>query len=123
MERWLIVISAAVWYKALFQKNKVSKIVQSPKVSFKIQREEIRAVTEFLQEFLDNGFHSETDAREITEILELEISWSEVHLRRGRQFNMKKQIKLCQLQKLNKNSFYSLLKIQPLSHKMRDFHT
>lgn len=57
-----------MWYNVLSQINKVSKILQSPKVSVETVRKEITAVSEFLQEFREHGFSSATtDAREIAE--------------------------------------------------------
>ncbi len=83
LQRWPFVVSTIVWYNVLFQINKVSKILQSPKVSVETAREEIRAVKEFLQEFRNHGFNSaKTDAREIAEKLEMEMSWPEVRQRR-----------------------------------------
>ncbi|KAL1270827.1 hypothetical protein QQF64_029843 [Cirrhinus molitorella] len=65
LQRWPFVVSTIVWYNVLFQTNKVSKILQSPKVSVETAREEIRAVKEFLQEFRNHGFDSaKTDVRE-----------------------------------------------------------
>lgn len=83
LQKWPFVVSTIVWYNVLFQINKVSKILQSPKVSVETVREEIRAVKEYLQEFRSHGFHSaKTDAREIAEKLEVEMSWPEVRQRR-----------------------------------------
>lgn len=72
------VISTIVWYNVLFQINKLSKILQNPKVSVEKLRKEIRTVTEFLQEFRDCGFND----REIAERLEVEISWPQVRQKR-----------------------------------------
>lgn len=78
------VVSAIVWYNVLFQINKVSKILQRPKVSVETVKKEIKAVTDFLEEFWNDGLESaQTDAREITEKLEMEMSWPEVRQRRN----------------------------------------
>lgn len=83
MQRWPFVVSTIVWYNVLFQINKASKTLQSQKVSIETVRKEIRAVTEFLQEFREDGFNTaKAKAREIAERLELEMSWPEVRQRR-----------------------------------------
>lgn len=81
-------VSTIVWYNVLFQINKASKTLQSQKVSIEVVRKEIRTVTGFLQEFRDDGFNTaKTEAREIVEKLEIEMSWPEVGQRRTtRQF-------------------------------------
>ncbi|KAK0130749.1 Zinc finger MYM-type protein 1 [Merluccius polli] len=65
--------------------NKVSKLLQSPTVSVDTFRRQITAVTGFLQEFREMGFNSvKTDAREIAEEIEVEMSWPEVRKRRAK---------------------------------------
>ncbi|XP_070399913.1 zinc finger MYM-type protein 1-like [Nothobranchius furzeri] len=82
MKRWPFLVSTIVWYNVLFQINKASKILQSPKVSVETIRNEITAVTDFLQDFRECGFNSaKTDAREIAERIEVEMNWPEVHQR------------------------------------------
>lgn len=82
-QRLPFVVSTIVWYNVLFQINKLSKILQSPKVSVEAVEKEIKAVTDFLEEFRNDGLESaQTDAREITEKLEMEMSWPEVRQRR-----------------------------------------
>ncbi|KAB5518448.1 hypothetical protein PHYPO_G00166020 [Pangasianodon hypophthalmus] len=89
LQRWPFMVSTIVWYNVLFQINRVSKILESPKVSIETVRKEIRAVKEFLQEFRNRGFNSaQTEAREIAEKLEVEMSWPEVRQRRkAKQFD------------------------------------
>nr|XP_055031053.1 zinc finger MYM-type protein 1-like [Misgurnus anguillicaudatus] len=89
LQRWPFMVSTIVWYNVLFQINKVSKILQSPKVSVETVRKEIRAVKEFLQDFRNEGLNSaKTEAREIAEKLEVEMSWPEVRQRRkAKQFD------------------------------------
>lgn len=83
MQRLPFVVSTIVLYNVLFQINKVSKILQSPKVSVETVKKEIKAVTDFLEEFRNDGLESaQTDAREIKEKLEMEMSWPKVHQRR-----------------------------------------
>lgn len=111
LQRWPFLVSTIVWYNVLFQINKVSKILQSPKVSVETVKEEIRAVKEFLQEFRNHGFDSaQTDAREIAEKLEVEMSWPEVRQRRKKNFlSMRELSTLSQLQKSSsKESFFCL---------------
>ncbi|XP_070411111.1 52 kDa repressor of the inhibitor of the protein kinase-like [Nothobranchius furzeri] len=65
-----------------FVPDKAGEILQSPKVSVEIIRNEVTAVTDFLQDFRECGFNSaKTDAREIAERIEVEMNWPEVHKR------------------------------------------
>uniref|UniRef100_A0A3P8THJ7 TTF-type domain-containing protein n=1 Tax=Amphiprion percula TaxID=161767 RepID=A0A3P8THJ7_AMPPE len=83
MQRLPFVVSTIVWYNVLFQINKVSKVLQSPKVSAETVKRETRAVTDFLEEYRNEGLESvQTDAREIAEKLEMEMSWPEVRQKR-----------------------------------------
>uniref|UniRef100_A0A3Q1DI04 TTF-type domain-containing protein n=1 Tax=Amphiprion ocellaris TaxID=80972 RepID=A0A3Q1DI04_AMPOC len=83
MQRLPFVVSTIVWYNVLFQINKVSKVLQSPKVSVETVKRETRAVTDFLEEYRNEGLESaQTDARETAEKLEMEMSWPEVRQKR-----------------------------------------
>ena len=76
-------VSTILWYNVLCQINNVSKILQSPKVSVETIKKEIKAVTNFLEEFRNEGLESaKTDAREIAEKFKIEMSWPELHQRR-----------------------------------------
>lgn len=86
IQRWPFVVSTIVLYNVLFQINKASKTLQSQKAPIEAVRNEIRAVTEFLQEFRDDGFNTaKTEAKEIAERLDVEMSWPEVRQRRTTQ--------------------------------------
>lgn len=66
IQRWPFFISTVVWYDVLFQINKACKILQSQKVSIEAVSNEIRAVTDLLQDFRNDGFNTaKMDAREI----------------------------------------------------------
>ncbi|KAK0155422.1 hypothetical protein N1851_002224 [Merluccius polli] len=88
MQTWPFLVSTIVWYNVLYQISKLSKLLQSPTVSVDTFRRQITAVTGFLQEFREMGFNSvKTDAREIAEEIEVEMTWLEVRKRRAkRQF-------------------------------------
>lgn len=79
MKKWPFMVSTFVWYNVLYNINRVSKILQSPSVSIETVRREIMAVSDYLEEFREHGFNSaKTDAREIAEKMEVEMSWPEV---------------------------------------------
>uniref|UniRef100_A0A672T9W0 TTF-type domain-containing protein n=1 Tax=Sinocyclocheilus grahami TaxID=75366 RepID=A0A672T9W0_SINGR len=54
LQRWHFVVSTIVWYNVLFQINKVSKILQSPKVSVETAREEIRILLVTIEDRFSN---------------------------------------------------------------------
>lgn len=82
-------VSCVVWYNVLYIINKVSKILQSPKVSIETMKREISAVIDFLQDFREHGFNAaKIDAREIAEKTEVEMIWPEVRQKKTkRQFD------------------------------------
>lgn len=83
MQKFPFVASTIVWDNVVFQINKVSKILQSPKVSVETISKEIRTVTIFLEEFQNERLESaKTDARETAGNLNMEMSWPEVRQRR-----------------------------------------
>lgn len=88
MGKWPFLVSVIVWHNVLYHINKVSKMLQSPKVSVEVMRREITAVIEFLKEYRENGFTSaKTDAREIAERIDVEMAWPETRQRKKkRQF-------------------------------------
>lgn len=64
-------VSCVVWYNVLYVINKVSKILQGPKVSIETMKREISAVIDFLQYFREHGFNAaKIDAREIARLAE-----------------------------------------------------
>lgn len=73
--------------------NRVSKILQSPSVSIETVRRELMAVSDYLEGFREHGFNSaKTDAREIAEKMEVEMSWPEVPQRKTkRQFDYERR--------------------------------
>ncbi|XP_065650643.1 uncharacterized protein LOC136078769 [Hydra vulgaris] len=78
MTKMPFLVSTIVWYNVLYHINRVSKILQSPNVSIKIVRKEILSVSKYLEDFRENGFNAaKTDAKEIAETLEVEMSWPE----------------------------------------------
>ena len=88
MKKWPFLVSTVVWYNVLFHINKVSKLLQSPKVSVEVMRREVLVVMAFLKDYREDGFNSaKTDAREIAEKIDLEMAWPEVRQRKKkRQF-------------------------------------
>ena len=83
MLTWPFMVSVVVWYDLLYQVNKVSKTLQSPKVSIETLRKEVLGMTQYLQEYRDTGLSSaKADAREIAESLEVEMIWPEVRQRK-----------------------------------------
>ena len=83
MQTWPFLVSTIAWYNVLYQINKISKLLQSPSVSVATCRREITTVTGYLEEFREIGFNSvKTDAREIAEEIQIEMSWPEVRKRR-----------------------------------------
>ncbi|CAK6983230.1 zinc finger MYM-type protein 1-like [Scomber scombrus] len=86
---WSFMVSTFVWYDVLYHINRVSKILQSPSVSIETLRREVMAVSGYLEEFREHGFKSaQTDAREMAEKMEVEMSWPVVRQRkRKRQFD------------------------------------
>ena len=65
-------VSCVVWYNVLYIINKVSKILQSPKLSIETMKREISAVIDFLQDFREHGFNAtKIDAKEIAEKTEM----------------------------------------------------
>lgn len=72
-------VSCVVWYNVVYIINKVSKILQSHKVSIETMKREVSAVIDFLQDFREHGFNAaKIDAREIAEKTEVEMIWPEV---------------------------------------------
>lgn len=126
MKKWPFLVSTVVWYYVLFHINKVSKLLQSPKVSVEVMRNEITAVIEFLKEYQEHGFNSaKTDAREIAEKINLEMTWPEMRQRKKKGgLSMRGERKLYLLQKsFSKESFSCIWWTGPLSKSGRDFHT
>ena len=88
MKKWPFLVSTVVWYNVLFHINKVSKLLQSPKVSVEVMRREVLVVMAFLKDYREDGLnYAKTDAREIAEKIDLEMAWPEVRQRKKkRQF-------------------------------------
>lgn len=79
LKKWTFMVSCVVWYDVLYIINKVSKILQGPKVSIETMKREISAVIDFLQDFREHGFNAtKIDAREIAEKIEVEMIWPDV---------------------------------------------
>lgn len=89
LKRWPFMVSCVVWYNVLYVINKVSKILQGPKVSIETMKREISAVIDFLQDFREHGFNAaKIDAREIAEKIEVEMIWPDVRQKKTkRQFD------------------------------------
>ncbi|KAA0722918.1 Calsequestrin-1 Aspartactin [Triplophysa tibetana] len=89
LKKWPFMVSCVVWYNVLYVINKVSKILQGPKVSIETMKREISAVIDFLQDFREHGFNAaKIDAREIAEKIEVEMIWPDVRQKKTkRQFD------------------------------------
>lgn len=75
---WRFLLCTNIWYTVLYQINRVSKHLQSPTGSVELLQRETSAVRQYLQQFRQNGLAgAKTDAREIAETLEIEMTFPE----------------------------------------------
>lgn len=73
---WWFVICVVIWYKVLYQINRVSKLLQSPKRSIDVLKRETDNVKHFLQEYRDGGLSSaQTDGKEIAEKMQIDMTF------------------------------------------------
>ena len=80
---WSYVLCTVIWYNILYQINRVSKILQSPNVSLETLQSETSAVRVYLDNFRESGLAaSQTDAREIAEKLEIDMTFPEKRKRK-----------------------------------------
>lgn len=89
LKKWPFMVSCVVWYNVLYVSNKVSKILQGPKVSTETMKRDTSAVIDFLQDFREHVFNAaKIDAREIAEKIEVEMIWADVRQKKTkRQFD------------------------------------
>ncbi|XP_063732765.1 zinc finger MYM-type protein 1-like isoform X2 [Eleginops maclovinus] len=88
LKTWSFLLCTITWYNVLYQVNHMSKLLQSPDVSMQTLKKETEGVTEYLEDFRENGLaSSQTDAMEIAEDLEIERKLPEKRQRKKkRQF-------------------------------------
>lgn len=73
---WRFVLCVVIWYNVLYQINRVSKLLQSPKMSIDVLKRETDNVKHFLQEYRDGGLSSaQTDAKEIAEKMQIDMTF------------------------------------------------
>lgn len=74
LKSWRFVLCLVIWYNILYRINRISKLLQGPKMSIDVLKWETENVKHFLHEYRDGGFSSaQTDAREIAEKMEIDM--------------------------------------------------
>lgn len=76
LRTWKFLLCVMVWYDVLNQINRISKLLQSPNISIERIKSETDGVTQFLQDYRDNGLaRAETAAKEIATKLKIEMTF------------------------------------------------
>lgn len=118
------VMSTIVWYNVLVQINKVSKILPSLKVSVETIKKEIKAVTNFFEEFRNEGLESvKPDARDIAEKLKMQLARGGSDEEQLDTYEGREQTQSAKVDLFKREFFLPLIDTALVTLKRRDFHT
>ncbi|KAK0147062.1 repressor of the inhibitor of the protein kinase [Merluccius polli] len=102
-------LTVIIWYNALHEVNRVSKLLQSPQVGIDVLQHEVEYVLKFLKKYRENDLLSaQTDARDIAEEMGMPMVFPTAQIRKPkRQFQYESQICLASFMEERKKAIQS----------------